>query len=150
MKAGQSAVPLDELARNRIILNFNQDGVTSDTIRASLRAIIEDGKFDAQAIIIDGFDFSKADIGRIQKLKAFAKETGLCLWYSCTVHDDSAYNDKRIPNVLAPFADELDVVLVLEAQKNHIKLSITKDRDSSPKTIPVLKLDPETLLILEE
>jgi hypothetical protein len=141
---------LEEASRGRVVLNFNQDGVTSDTIRASLRAMVIDGGFKASSIIIDGFDFTKVALERVLKLKEFAKEAGLSLWYSCTVKEPPAgYDARKIPLVLAPIKDEVEVVFVLEPKPDYIALSVSKNRDKSIKDNIALKLDPKTLLILE-
>jgi hypothetical protein len=139
----------DDLVKNRIILNFNQDTVTSDTIQASLKAMITEGGFNAEAIIIDGFDFSKALPERISNLKDFARESGLSLWYSCTVKDDTAYDKRGIPTVIQTIENLIDVVIVLNPKVDHIKLSVTKDRGAVNTSAPELKLDPKTLLIAE-
>jgi archaellum biogenesis ATPase FlaH len=136
---------LDDLFRNRVILNFNQKGVNSDVIRGSLRALLKDGGFNAQAIIIDGFDFSLANAERLEKLKGFAKEAGVCLWYSCTAPDTGA---NSIPAVLGPYMDEVDVLFGLHPQGDHIALTVNKNR-GNPVNAATLKLDPKTLLLAE-
>jgi archaellum biogenesis ATPase FlaH len=129
---------MDGLVKNRVIINFNQDGVTSDTIRASLGALVNEGGFKAQSIIIDGFDFSKANEERIRKLKLFAGEVGLSLWYSCATKDS------------CPFADDFNVILKLDPQTDYIGLRVLKNREKAIDRNQVLKLDPRTLLLLGE
>ena len=50
----------NDLVKNRVLMNFNQDGVTKEQILRSLRAMIIEGGFKADSIIIDGFDFNRA------------------------------------------------------------------------------------------
>jgi KaiC/GvpD/RAD55 family RecA-like ATPase len=141
----------NELVKNRVLMNFNQDGVTADQILRSLRAMIVDGGFKAEALIIDGFDFTKMSRERITGIKNFARELGLSVWYSCTVkgEDAAAYNKKNIPLVIADFTELVDVVIVLDPKQGHIALTVTKDRESYNPEHLALKLDPKTLLILE-
>jgi archaellum biogenesis ATPase FlaH len=135
----------DELVKNRVLMNFNQDGITKDQIIKSLRAMVVEGGFSAEAIIIDGFNFSRSSHEQIANVKAFANELGLAIWYSCTVKDH-LYDKENIPLVLKDVVDLVNVVIVLEPKPNHIKLSVSKDHDTKGME---MRLDPKTLLILE-
>jgi hypothetical protein len=139
----------NELIKNRVLMNFNQDGVTSEQIIRSLRAMILDGGFNAEALIIDGFDFTKMTRERIAALRDFARDLGLSVWHSCTVTEKgSAYDKKNIPLVIGDFVELLDVVIVLSPKQDHIALTVSKDRDVYNPEHLALKLDPKTLLIL--
>jgi KaiC/GvpD/RAD55 family RecA-like ATPase len=142
----------NDLVKNRVLMNFNQDGMSTDQIISSLRAMIVEGSFTAEAIIIDGYDFSRTDRECLAKVKTFAQELGLSVWYSCTVKDNSQQYDKdSIPLLLKDFVDLIEVVIVLESKPDHIELSVSKDRDAhDAKTKSMaMRLDPKTLLILE-
>jgi KaiC/GvpD/RAD55 family RecA-like ATPase len=142
----------DEIVKNRVLMNFSQDGVTGDQVLRSLRAMIVEGGFKAEHLIIDGFDFSRMDRERISRVKDFAKELGLEVWYSCTVSPGDGgkagpYTSQNIPVLLQDFADLLDSVVVLEPRGDHIEFSVSKDRDLYNPPALALKLDPKTLLI---
>ncbi|GHV87153.1 hypothetical protein AGMMS50255_4490 [Spirochaetia bacterium] len=139
-----------DLVKNRVLMNFNQDGISADQILKSLRAMIVDGGFKAQALIIDGLDFSKIDRDRIANTKEFAKEQGLEVWYSCTVPSgEGQYNKQNIPVLIKDYADLIDSVIVLDPKPDHISLSVSKDRAAYNPASMALKLDPKTLLIQE-
>ncbi|GHU80400.1 hypothetical protein FACS189468_0130 [Spirochaetia bacterium] len=147
----------NELIKNRVLMNFNQDGITGDQILRSLRAMIVDGSFSAEAIIIDGFDFYRLTRERIEGIKQFARELNLSVWYSCTVKGSSGspgseplYDKRNIPLVIKDYLDILDVVIVLEGRQDHIDLTVSKDREAFNPEHMALRLDPKTLLILEE
>ena len=54
----ESAVDVHEnIIKNRVIMNFKQDGANTEQVLKSLSAMIEHGGFAADAIIVDGFDF---------------------------------------------------------------------------------------------
>ncbi|MDR1869127.1 MAG: hypothetical protein LBQ82_03975 [Treponema sp.] len=140
----------NDLVKNRVLMNFNQDGVTKEQIIKSLRAMIIEGGFKAEAVIIDGFDFSRTTKESINNVKTFATEMGVSVWYSCSVKDDGPQYDKEnIPLVISSFVDIIDVVIMLQPKPDHIELSISKDRDSIISKSMAMKLDPKTLLILE-
>lgn len=141
----------NDLVKNRVTMNFNQDGVTKEQILRSLRAMIIEGGFKADSIIIDGFDFSRESKECIELVKTFATELGVSVWYSCSVKDDdeNPYDKENIPVVLGGFSDRIDVVIILQPKADHIELSISKDRDSIISKSMAMRLDPKTLLILE-
>jgi len=150
----------NEVVKNRVLMNFNQDGMSKDQIIKGLRAMIVEGGFKAESVIIDGFDFSRADRERIDGVKTFARELGLSVWYSCTVPDEDShqgcahqgrgqYDKENIPLLLKDFADLVDVVIVLEPKSDHIDLSVSKDRNAHDTKAMAMRLDPKTLLILE-
>jgi hypothetical protein len=139
----------NELIKNRVLMNFNQDGVSSEQILRSLRAMIVDGGFQAEALIIDGFDFARMTRERIAATRDFARDLGLSVWHSCTVKGEgAAYDKKNVPLVIGDFVDLVDVVIVLDPKPDHIALAVSKDREAYNPERLSLKLDPKTLLIL--
>ncbi|MDR2730779.1 MAG: hypothetical protein LBB81_07775 [Treponema sp.] len=141
----------DEIVKNRVLMSFNQDGMTKDQILKSLRAMIISGGFKAEAIIIDGFDFSHTDRERITAVKNFAVELGVSIWYSCTVKDgNDQYDNEKIPFLIKDFADLIDIVIILDPKPDHIELSVSKDRGSQIGKSLTMRLDPRTLLISPE
>jgi len=139
----------NDLVKNRVIMNFNQDGVSKEQIIKSLRAMIIEGGFKADSIIIDGFDFSRTNKENIEAVKTFVTEIGVSVWYSCSIGNENEYDKENIPVVLADFIKSLDTVIILQPKSDHVELSISKDRDSIISKSMAMKLDPRTLLILE-
>jgi len=139
-----------EIAKNRVLMNFNQEGMTLDMVIKSLRAMIAEGGFAADALIIDGFDFSRTYKEYIAKVKDFAKDMGLSTWCNCTVNgEEPRYDEKNVPLLIKDFADLIDVVIVLEPKQDHVELSVSKNRDNPADKNSAARLDPKTLLILE-
>ena len=136
----------NDLVKNRVLMNFNQDGMSKDLITKGLKAMIVEGGFGAEAIIIDGFDFSRADYERIDCIKTLARELNLSIWYSCTVKDTVRQDS---PPELNAIANLIDVVIMLNPKPDHIELSVIKDRDVRDTRSMAMRLDPKTLLIRE-
>ncbi len=140
----------DEIIKNRVIMNFNQDGIETSKVLSSISAMIEQGHFDADAVIIDGYDYARASQEDLRALKAFAKETNLEIWTSVSLQKDSPYDESGIPVILKDYLDELAVIVTLMYEGDHVQLKVVKDHDKiSPKEMS-LKLDPKTLLIAEK
>jgi ABC-type lipoprotein export system ATPase subunit len=151
----------NDIVKNRVLMKFSQEGISHDQINRSLRALIKEGGFNAEAVIVDGLEFSSGERERIQGAKDFAAEQGLSIWYSCTVKPPektqtaagilgSAYNQQNIPLTIADYVDLFDVVIVLDPKADHIELNVSKDRNTYNPEHMALRLDPKTLLILEE
>jgi KaiC/GvpD/RAD55 family RecA-like ATPase len=139
----------DELIQNRVLMNFNQEGVNSDVIRRSLKSMIVEGGFKAETIIIDGFNFTTALRERIATLKDFAKELGISVWYSCDLVGSPAYDKHGIPTVIKDIEDLIDVIIALDPKTGSTELRVSKERGSYNNS-SVIHLDPKTLLILED
>ena len=139
-----------EIEKSRVLMKFNQEGLTVDQILKSIRALIKDGGFNADSVIIDGLNFSAVKESHIAAFKAFAVEMGVSIWSSCTVKGAEPLYDKRnIPLVLKDYAELFEVVIVLEPKQDNITLTVSRDRDANVSDNLALKLDPKTLLILE-
>jgi RecA-family ATPase len=140
----------NDLVKNRVLMNFNQDGVTKAQILKSLQAMIIEGGFKADSIIIDGFNFSRAEKECIAAVKTFATELGVSVWYSCSIKEGEQNNKDDIPQALSDFSEYTDVIIALLPKPDHVELSISKDRNSLISKSMSMKLDPKTLLILEK
>ena len=146
----------DEILKNRVLMKFNQAGLTVDQILRSLRAMIKNGGFSADHIIVDGYVFSSNDGDNLGKFREFAGELGLSIWFSCTVRDEPHYDKNNIPAVIGGYADLFDVIVVLEPRQESsttpacIALVLSRSRETLNPKQPPLKLDPRTLLLLED
>ena len=139
-----------DIVKNRVLMKFTQGGISSEQILRSLRALIKDGGFDAEAVIIDGFDFSQPQEGHLAAVKAFAEEMGVSIWYSCTVGGEEPFYDNRnVPLVVKDCANLFAVIIVLNPKPDHIAFAVSQDRGSYNPENLALKLDPKTMLILE-
>ncbi|MDR1987141.1 MAG: hypothetical protein LBP88_09270 [Treponema sp.] len=140
----------NELIKNRVLMNFNQEGIATEQILRSLRALIREGGFKAESLIVDGFDFTRGTREHFTAVKEFARELGLSIWYSCNVKGgDFSASQPGISPLIKDYEDLLDVVIILDPQSDHIALSVSKDRDTYNPPALALRLDPRTLLILE-
>ncbi len=140
----------DELVKNRVIMNFAQEGVAIGQILRSLRAMIIDGGFKATTLIIDGFDFSRSSHDQLMEVKRFASEMGLEIWYSATLFGEEPVLDRNnIPVVLREFIDLFSVLILLEPKTEYIHFIVVKDHERLNPQDLHLKLDSKTLLIAE-
>jgi hypothetical protein len=140
----------DEIIAKRIIMNFNQKGVALNKVAKSVRAMIGDGNFSAKSLIIDGYDLSQSTAEDIRELKAMALEAGLEIWFSASLADNQLQFDPNgVPFILKNIINEVSILICLRQKDDYIHLELEKDFDIFPSSDLHLKLDPETLLIVE-
>ncbi len=138
----------NDIIKNRVIMNFNQNGVSAKQIITSIKALIADGHFQAEVIAIDGFDFSKNAVETIKVLREFASENAIALWATADIDND--VDERGIPGVLKPIIDEVNILINLQSRGDHIELTLVKDHDHYVDEDLHLKLEAKTLLIAEE
>jgi KaiC/GvpD/RAD55 family RecA-like ATPase len=140
----------DALVKNRVIMNFAQEAVSVEQILHSLRAMIDEGGFKATTLIVDGYDFAKASAERMDKVKQFAVDCGLEVWYSATLAGDEPQVGKdNVPHLLKPYLESISVLILLEPASDFIHFTVVKDHGRMNPQDLKLKLDAKTLLIAE-
>jgi len=141
----------DEIIKNRVIMNFKQDGAKTDQVLRSLEAMIVHGNFAAETVIVDGLDFCRAGLDDLRLFKEFAGRLGLEVWLSASLRGDGPlFDDRGVPVMLEPCLDTIDVLISLVHHGNHVHFNLVKDHDRlAPKNLR-LKLDPTTLLIAKD
>jgi hypothetical protein len=141
----------DEMIRHRIIMNFSQEGVGLSRVMASVRTLIREGHFSADSIVIDGFDFRRSNLEELRTARGLAAEQGLEVWFAASLgYEQPRYSASGMPEILEPFGPEIDVLICLRPEENHIRLQLVKDHDAPTAPDLHLNLDPRTLLIAEE
>lgn len=141
----------DEAIRNRVVMNFSQTGITVNQLLRSIRAMIDDGQFNADVLIVDGYDFSVGEPSTLAALAEFARENNLGIWFSASIHREDPRSDENgVPMLLAPFMEHVAVLITLTPEEDHLKLRLLKDHDQYRPEDMHLQLDSRTLLIREE
>lgn len=141
----------DELIRNRVIMNFSQRGVTIQQVLDSLRAMVEQGNFNADIVMFDGYDFENGKPEDLDALRDFAGHLGVALWVTATLHrEDPPADENGVPTLLSPYIDRVAILVTLIPTERHVKLTLIKDHDKYPSEDLHLILDPKTLLIARE
>jgi len=140
----------DEIIKNRVIMNFNQEGAKTEQVLRSLEAMIQFGKFAAETIIVDGYSFIQSSPDDLKKFKDFAAKVGLEVWFSASLKgDDPLFDDQGLPHELKGYLDSIDVLITLHSVENLVQLRLVKDHNYPVPAKLKLGLDPGTLLIAE-
>jgi KaiC/GvpD/RAD55 family RecA-like ATPase len=113
----------DELIKRRVILNFNQHGVTREQLLRSISALVDDGQFHADVIVVDGYDFRTGEPETLRVLRDFASERGITVWISAsTRREDPEPDQNGVPALLKPFIDSIAIVITLAPEQGHSTL----------------------------
>ncbi|MBU1186037.1 MAG: AAA family ATPase [Acidobacteria bacterium] len=147
----ESAVDVhDDIIKNRVIMNFKQDGRQVDQVLNSVRAMTEHGRFPAEVIIVDGFDFVNADFAEFHKFHDFAGQIGAEAWFSASLRgDEPIFDEWGFPEVLKPFDADIDVLITLGYKEDSIRLHLMKNGDKDVPGELSIRFDPKTMLIAE-
>ncbi|GBU22467.1 hypothetical protein R80B4_02376 [Fibrobacteres bacterium R8-0-B4] len=133
-------------------MGFKQDGVTVSQVLGSVKALIRDGHFVADVVVVDGYDFSNTNTENFAAFKAFAKELQVSIWFSATTHrDDPSKDANGVPMILSPYMKDTAILILMEPMVGYVHLHLVKDHDIFPAPDSLhLKLDPQVMLIAEE
>lgn len=138
----------DEIIRNRVIMNFKQDGARTEQVLRSLEAMIVHGNFPAETLIVDGLDFAQVDPQDLGKFKEFAVRLGLEIWFSASLKgDEPLFNEEGAPFLLEGLMGAIDVLITLRHHADHVHFNLVKDNGKPAPKLLGLRLDPTTLLI---
>ncbi len=141
----------DEIIKHRVIMNFRQDGVVVDQVNKSVFSMIKEGRFSADCVIIDGYDFSKISKEDFAGFKKLAEDLQIEIWFSVTLpKEGQIFDNSGIPSLLSKYIDDVAILIFLEPKDEFIHLKLLKDHDSNVQNEMHLKLDPQILLIAEE
>ncbi len=138
----------DQAVRNRVIMNFNQSAVSVAQVTRSVSAMIREGRFDADMVIVDGYDFAKGSPDELEEYRRFAAEMGLEIWFSATLPQDQEV-PPGLPPLLARYSAVIGIAVVLRPAAGRLRLELVKDHDRTVAEDLSLELDPKILLILE-
>jgi hypothetical protein len=138
----------DEIIRNRVIMNFKQDGARTEQVLRSLEAMIVHGNFPAETLIVDGLDFSRTGAEDLERFKEFAARLGLEVWFSASLKgDEPLFDEDGVPLLLEGLMGAIDVLVTLRHQGDHVNFNLVKGHGKPAPKVLGLRLDPTTLLI---
>jgi len=138
----------DDIIKNRVIMNFNQKGTRTEQVLKSIEAMIRQGDFAADTVIVDGFDFTQSTPDDFGRFKDFAQKAGVEIWFSASLKEKkNLFDEKGYPTALVDFMEKIDVLLTLKYEDNFIHLNVKKNREHPASGKPPLHLDPATFLM---
>ena len=143
----------DEIIKNRVIMNFKQEGARTEQVLKSVEAMITFGKFAADTVIVDGYDFTLGAVrrpGQVQGLRREARPRGLVQRLAQGKRSAASTTQSGMPHrPERRSAPAIDVLITLHATGDHVELQASsRTTTTRPPGLLPLKLDPKTLLIM--
>jgi len=152
-KSLEDAVEVYERIRtNRVMMNFSQENISVENIIKSLETLIRQGSFKADAIFFDGYRLTLAAEEDVRKIKAFAKEMNVEVWFSVSpVRPDVAFDDYGVPESMIPYKPVIDILVGLHYndERSRVIMTVVKNGEKNLPRPTGVSLDPKTMLIVE-
>jgi hypothetical protein len=120
-------------------------------LKDTVHFMVTHANFEPRLIVVDGFDLPEASVEDLHELRQIAHDIGAEIWMSGIVRrTDPGYYTHEIPEPYKHLADEVDVFLKLEGIDGSVSLRLIKDHDDTNIPELNLKLNPQSMLIVEE
>jgi KaiC/GvpD/RAD55 family RecA-like ATPase len=145
-----AAAVYNNILSNRVVMNFSQENVTIDKVLSSLETLIKHGSFKADAILFDGYKLTVATDEDVAKIKRFAKEMNLEVWFSVSpVRADVVYDQYGVPNTMSKYVFLIDVLIGLyyNETKDKVVMTVVRSHGKTVEKPMGVNLDPKTMLI---
>ncbi len=137
--------------RCRIIHTYRGVEFTPERLTRDVEFYRTHAHFDPEVIVVDGVDLSDFEEAEVATLRDTARNFNVELWLSALTHrEDPITHPRGIPNPVARFESWFDVVVQLEPLDHAVQLRLLKDHENPNVEDLHLRLDPRSLLLLEE
>ena len=151
-----AALEMDEIPqmqlrmeRNRHILVYNRDVFSLEKLDQSVQFLEDAAGFTPDIVILDGTPrFESTEQWELDGLRKMAADWEAEVWASSNIHREGQDTDERgVPTAVAHFDKDLDVIINLCPEGNHIQVKITKEHKSEEVAQVRMELDPSTMLL---
>jgi hypothetical protein len=135
------------MEKNRMILAYLNQSFDLRRLRENLKNLSEKTGFQADTLIVDGLDFSKAGAETFEAFKTLAREYHTEMWFSALSHRHIAeVNERGIPYPCQEVDRFFNVILQLQPTTSGVQMMLLKDHDRPVKPEDAAILDPSTFL----
>ena len=137
------------MERNRHILVYNADIFSLEKLEQSVDFLKDATGFSPDVMILDGTPrFASTEQWEIDGVRKLAADNEAELWTSANLHREGQEADERgVPAEVARFDKDLDVIIHLCPQNDHVQVKITKEHGNQEVAQVRMELDPSTMLL---
>jgi hypothetical protein len=138
------------LEKNRVILAYLKQSFEISRLRTNLTNLSENMSFVPQTLIVDGLDFEKTKPPLFEGLKEIATEFRVEMWFSALSHRHiPEVNERGIPYPCHQLDEFFSLILDLQPEAAAVCLRVLKDHDGPAVPQLRVRLDPDTLFVLD-
>jgi KaiC/GvpD/RAD55 family RecA-like ATPase len=134
----------DEILPNRMILTMAVDEFSAERLEERINDLVEQGIFNPDMMIIDGYPFEKKNRADMEEVKALAKRIGAFALFTVKTHRHEAPAESGLPVQLDSVDDIFSTLLQIIPENNTIYVKSVKGEKAGEA--PAV-LDPETMII---
>lgn len=148
LKQEEAAALHDELLRRRMIMTFKVSSFSRPKLEERLNDLVYQNIFRPDCIVVDGFDFTRADYEAVKDLKELMLAMDMHVWFSAVRHrEDKRVSKAGVPAPCHEVDDLFDTVISLLPEPGGIVLNIIKDCPGCGESGKTLNLDPSTMMV---
>lgn len=134
----------DEILPHRMTLTMNVDGFSVARLEERVNDLIEQGVFNPDMMIIDGYPFEEKNRADMEELKALASSIGSFALFTVKTHRHEAPSENGLPVQLANIDDIFSTLLQIVPEDNTIYVKSIKGAKAGKESAV---LDPESMII---
>ncbi len=140
---------LTNVERHKQIYSFpDANSFDVEKLESTIEFLDQHAGFCSEMIELSGWPgFENLDPSVMGALKSLAKKWNTELWISAHVEGDMEVDDKGIPGSIARCLDDIEVLVALESESDHVNLKFLKTHGEPKSTSVHLQFDPKSMLI---
>ncbi len=149
LNATDHGTHLTRVERHKQIYSFpDVSSFSIDKLESTMEFLDKHAEFRPEMIELSGWpDFGSLEIDSMARLKKLASDWNCELWISAHTHRDDDTDQRGIPNSIAKSLDDIEVLVALESESDHVNLKFLKTHGEPKDTGIHLEFDPTTMLI---
>jgi hypothetical protein len=127
-------------------MTFRAESFSVSTLDERLTDLSEQGVFEPQVVVVDGFRFDDASRDKLESLKELIEKRSLCAWYTVRTHRHEPTGPDGMQAPLMNVSDLFEVIIQLQPDGSEIHVNAVKggpEKEDQPQML----LDPSTLLV---
>ena len=136
------------MERGRHILVYNRDLFSVEKLEQSVAFLEDAAGFTPDMVIMDGTPrFEKTEQWEIDAIRKLIGAWEAELWTTAVLHrEEQQVDDRGVPAEVARFEGDLEVIIQLRPESDHIRVRIAKEHGNEVADVP-MRLDPKTLML---
>jgi len=141
---------MDMVKQRRMIMTFQASTFSRPKLEERLNDLVQQDIFRPNCLVIEGFDFTRADHSALEDLRELMDVMNIQAWFSVVSHrDDQRKSPMGVPAPCHEMEDVFDTVIQIKPDQQAVRLNIIKHCNQPGKGDTGLALDPATMMLVK-